>query len=41
MIFITITDTDNLTYETKSENAYDEFFKWKDLFDFSNYSKVF
>ena len=34
------TDTDSLTYdETKSENIYEEFLKWKDLFDFSNYSK--
>ena len=33
------TDTDSLTYETKSENVYEDFFKWKDLFDFSNYSK--
>ena len=33
------TDTDSLTYETKSKNVYEEFFKWKDLFDFSNYSK--
>ena len=33
------TDTDSLTYETKSENVYEEFFKWTDLFDFSNYSK--
>ena len=33
------TDTDSLTYEIKSENAYEEFFKWKDLFDFSNYFK--
>ena len=33
------TDTDTLTYEIKSENVYKEFFKWKDLFDFSNYSK--
>ena len=31
------TDTDSLTYEIKSENIYGEFFK--DLFDFSNYSK--
>ena len=30
------TDTDSLTYEIKSENIYEEFFKWKDLFDFSN-----
>ena len=33
------TDTDSLTYEIKSENVYQDFFKWKDLFDFSNYSK--
>ena len=33
------TDTYSLTYEIKSENVYEEFFKWKDLFDFSNYSK--
>ena len=33
------TDADSLTYEIKSENIYEEFFKWKDLFDFSNYSK--
>ena len=33
------TDTDSLTYEIKSENVYEEFYKWKDLFDFSNYSK--
>ena len=33
------TDTDSLTYEIKSENVYEEFLKWKDLFDFSNYSE--
>ena len=33
------TDTDSLTYEIKSENVYEEFFEWKYLFDFSNYSK--
>ena len=33
------TDTDSLVYEIKSENIYEEFFKWKDLLDFSNYSK--
>ena len=33
------TDTDSLTYEIKSENVYEDFFKWKDLFDFRNYSK--
>ena len=32
-------DTDSLTYETKSENVYEEFFKQKDLLDFSNYLK--
>ena len=32
------TDTDSLTYEITSENVYKEFFKWEDLFDFSNYS---
>ena len=32
-------DTDSLSYETKSENIYEELFKWKDLFDFSNYPK--
>ena len=33
------TDTESLTYEIKSKNVYEEFYKWKDLFDFSNYSK--
>ena len=33
------TDTGSLTYEIKSEDVYKEFFKLKDLFDFSNYSK--
>ena len=32
-------DTDSLAYEIKSENVCEEFFKWKNLFDFSNYSK--
>ena len=31
------TDTDSLTYETKSKDVYEEFFKHKHLFDFSNY----
>ena len=51
MVFITIllkkkfnaellfTDTDSLIYEIKSENVYEEFLKWEDFFDFSNYSK--
>ena len=34
-----LTDTDSLTYEIKWENVYEEFFKWKDLVGFSNYSK--
>ena len=33
------TDTDSLTYEIKSEDVYKEFYKWKDVFDFSNYFK--
>ena len=33
------TDTDSLVYEIKLENIYEEFFKWKDFFDFSNYLK--
>ena len=34
-----LTDTDSLTYEIKSKSVYEEFYKWKDLFDFNNYSK--
>ena len=33
------TDTDSLTYEIKSEDVYEELFKHKHLFDFSNYLK--
>ena len=33
------TDKDSLTYETKSEDVYEEFFKHKHLFDCSNYPK--
>ena len=33
------TDTESLTYKIKSEKVYKKIFKWKDLFDFSNYSK--
>ena len=33
------TDTDSLTYEIKSEDIYEGFFKYKHLFDFSNYLK--
>ena len=35
------TDTDSLTYEIKSEDIYEEFFKHIHLFDFSNYPKFF
>ena len=30
---------DSLTYEIKSEDVYEEFFKCKHLFDYSNYLK--
>ena len=33
------TDTNSLTYETKSEDVYGEFFKHKNLLNFSNYPK--
>ena len=33
------TDAYSLTYEVKSEDVYEEFFKHKHLFYFSNYSK--
>ena len=33
------TDRDSLTYEIKSEDVYEEFFKHKHLFDFSNFPK--
>ena len=33
------TGTDSFTYEIKSEDVYEEFFKRKHLFDFSNYLK--
>ena len=32
-------DTDSLTCEIKSEDVYEEFFKGKHLFDFTNYPK--
>ena len=31
------TDTDSLVYEIKTEDVYEDFYKDKDLFDFSNY----
>ena len=33
------TDTDSLAYEIKSEDIYEEFFKQKHLFDFSNFPR--
>ena len=33
------TDTDCLTYEIKSEDVYEKAFKYKHLFDLSNYPK--
>ena len=33
------TDTDSLTYKIESKNVYEEFLKWKDLFDFCNFPK--
>ena len=33
------TDTGSLIYEIQSEDVYDNFFKYKHLFDFSNYPK--
>ena len=33
------TDTDRLAYEIKSADVYEEFFKHKHLFDFSNFPK--
>ena len=33
------TGTDGLAYERKSEDVYEDFFKHKHLFDFSNYPK--
>ena len=31
------TDTDSLVYEIKTEDVYEDFYKDKNLFDFSNY----
>ena len=33
------TDTDSLTYEIKSEDVFEDFYKDKHLFDLSNYPK--
>ena len=39
IVELLFTNTDSLTYEIKSMNVYKEFYKCKDFFDFSNYSK--
>ena len=36
-----ITDKDSLTYEIKSKDPYEGFFKYKHLFDFSEYQSIF
>ena len=36
---LAFTHTDNLTYEIKPKDVYEEFFKNKHLFDFSNFSR--
>ena len=36
-----LADTESLTYEIKSEDAYEEFFKHKHLFDSRNYPRFF
>ena len=38
-LLFTDTDIHSLTYEIQSENVYEKLFKWKHLFDFSNYLK--
>ena len=35
------TDTDSLTYEIKSQDVYEEFFKQKHLFNFINFLKFY
>ena len=36
---LSFTHADNLTYEIKPKDVYEEFFKNKHLFDFSNFSR--
>ena len=31
------TDTDSLVYKIKTENVYEDFYQYKNLFDFSDY----
>ena len=33
------TDSDSLMYKIEAENVYEDFYKDKELFDFSNYPK--
>ena len=35
------TNTDGITYEIKSKDVYDEFFKYKHLFDFREHQSIF
>ena len=37
-MILLFTDTDNLMYEIKTENVYDDFSKTKEIFDFTNNS---
>ena len=37
---LSFTDTDSLTYEIKTEDIYEDFFRNKYLFDFSDYLKT-
>ena len=34
-----ITDTDSIMYKIEAENVYEDFYKDKELFDFSNYPR--
>ena len=36
-----LTDTDSLVYKIETENVYEDLYKSKELFDFSNYPKDF
>ena len=33
------TDTDSLVYEIKKDDIYEDFYEYKNLFDFSDYPK--
>ena len=38
-LYNNIIDTDSLMFKIKAENIYEDFYKDKELLDFSNYSK--